>query len=72
MAQPPRGKVYQLWFNDDGTMRPAGLMDADRSDQVVQLQGAVDGASGMGVTAEPVGRSDQPTSGPVVLMSLPT
>ncbi|MCQ4205631.1 anti-sigma factor [Streptomyces longispororuber] len=71
MARPPRGKVYQLWFDDGGTMRDAGLMDAGRSDQAVLLSGDVDGASGMGVTVEPAGGSDHPTSEPVALMRLP-
>ncbi|MET8682869.1 anti-sigma factor [Streptomyces sp. NPDC004732] len=72
MARPPRGKVYQLWFNDGGTMRAAGLMDAGRTHQAVLLHGAVEGASGMGVTVEPTGGSDRPTSDPVALMAFPT
>ncbi|MFC8244302.1 anti-sigma factor [Streptomyces chartreusis] len=71
MAEPPRGKVYQLWFDDRGTMRPAGLMDPHRADQSVLLQGAVDGADGMGITVEPAGGSPEPTSEPVAVMALP-
>ncbi|WP_031054754.1 anti-sigma factor, partial [Streptomyces sp. NRRL WC-3774] len=71
MARPPGGKVYQLWFDEQGTMRSAGLMDPGRSDQAVLMRGAVDGASGMGVTVEPAGGSTHPTSAPVALMSLP-
>ncbi|MFI8305473.1 anti-sigma factor domain-containing protein [Streptomyces sp. NPDC085927] len=71
-ARPPGGKVYQLWFDDGGTMRPAGLMDPGRSDQAVLMQGPVDRASGMGITVEPGGGSKQPTTDPVALMSLPT
>nr|WP_237499883.1 anti-sigma factor [Streptomyces sp. SID8379] len=71
MEHPPSGKVYQLWFDDDGTMRSAGLMDADQSDQTVLLDGAVGGASGMGITVEPAGGSDRPTSDPVALMRFP-
>ncbi|MFJ9543665.1 anti-sigma factor domain-containing protein, partial [Streptomyces sp. NPDC101225] len=71
MAHPPGGKVYQLWFDDRGTMRSAGLMDPGRSDQAVLLRGAVDGASGMGVTVEPAGGSKSPTTAPVALMSFP-
>ncbi|MEB8336869.1 anti-sigma factor [Streptomyces endophyticus] len=71
MAHPPQGKVYQLWFDDAGTMRSAGLMDTARSDQAVLLSGAVDGASGMGITVEPAGGSDQPTTDPVALMRFP-
>ncbi|MFE0510094.1 anti-sigma factor domain-containing protein [Streptomyces sp. NPDC058964] len=72
MAHPPAGKVYQLWFDDNGTMRSAGLMDPHRSDQTVLLQGAVDGASGMGITVEPAGGSRQPTSDPLALMHFST
>ncbi|MBO7939251.1 anti-sigma factor [Streptomyces antibioticus] len=72
MSAPPRGKVYQLWFADDGgKMRSAGLMDPDRSSQAVLMQGAVDGASGIGITVEPAGGSKQPTSTPVALLGVP-
>ncbi|WP_329282324.1 anti-sigma factor [Streptomyces sp. NBC_01451] len=71
MARPPAGKVYQLWFDDGGTMRSAGLMDPGRSDQAVLLQGGVDGASGMGVTVEPAGGSKQPTTSPLTLVHFP-
>ncbi|MFJ6086763.1 anti-sigma factor domain-containing protein [Streptomyces sp. NPDC092369] len=72
MAHPADGKVYQLWFNDGGAMRSAGLMDPGRSDQTVLLRGAVDGASGVGVTVEPAGGSKQPTTTPVALLNFPT
>ncbi|MFD3313163.1 anti-sigma factor domain-containing protein [Streptomyces sp. NPDC058694] len=71
MADPPQGKVYQLWFDDGGTMRSAGLMDPGRSDQSVLMHGALDGASGMGITIEPTGGSEQPTSTPLALMNFP-
>ncbi|MFF3849673.1 anti-sigma factor domain-containing protein [Streptomyces sp. NPDC002328] len=71
MAPPPPGQVYQLWFDDDGSMRSAGLMDSRRSDQAVLLRGDVDGASGMGVTLEPAGGSRQPTSAPLAQMRFP-
>ncbi|MFG2282315.1 anti-sigma factor domain-containing protein [Streptomyces asoensis] len=71
MSRPPGGKVYQLWFDDGGTMRSAGLMDPGRSSQSVLLRGALDGASGMGVTVEPAGGSPQPTSAPLALMTFP-
>ncbi|MBQ0855326.1 anti-sigma factor [Streptomyces sp. BH-SS-21] len=71
MAAPPSGKVYQLWFNDDGTMRSAGLMDSHRTAEAVLLEGDVDNASGMGITVEPAGGSAEPTSDPVALMKFP-
>ncbi|WP_405648357.1 anti-sigma factor domain-containing protein [Streptomyces sp. NBC_00019] len=71
MASPPGGKVYQLWFDDGGAMRSAGLMDPARADQAVLMRGPVDSASGMGITVEPDGGSKQPTSAPLALMTLP-
>ncbi|WP_327728578.1 anti-sigma factor [Streptomyces sp. NBC_00487] len=72
MTSPPGGKVYQLWFDDDGAMRSAGLMDPARADQAVLMRGAVDTASGMGITIEPSGGSKRPTSAPVALMDFPS
>ncbi|QES44633.1 anti-sigma factor [Streptomyces venezuelae] len=71
MARPPKGKVYQLWFDDGGSMRSAGLMDPDRSASTVLMRGGVGKATGMGITVEPAGGSDAPTSSPVALMELP-
>ncbi|MFJ8931473.1 anti-sigma factor domain-containing protein [Streptomyces sp. NPDC102364] len=72
MTAPPHGKVYQLWFDDGGTMRSAGLMDPGRESQTVLMAGAVGDSTGMGITVEPSGGSDRPTSKPLALMSLPT
>ncbi|MFJ9639632.1 anti-sigma factor domain-containing protein [Streptomyces sp. NPDC101178] len=71
MERPPSGKVYQLWFNDGGTMRSAGLMDPSASDDAVLLDGPVDRATGMGITVEPAGGSAEPTSDPVAVMDFP-
>ncbi|WP_228991345.1 anti-sigma factor domain-containing protein [Streptomyces sp. DH8] len=71
MERPPSGKVYQLWFDDAGTMRSAGLMDPRAGDGAVLLDGPVGRASGMGITVEPAGGSAGPTSAPVALMDFP-
>jgi hypothetical protein len=63
--------VYQLWFADGGRMRDAGLMDPHLSTQTLVLRGAVNGASGMGVTVEPAGGSTEPSSAPVALLAFP-
>ncbi|KOX11508.1 anti-sigma factor [Streptomyces sp. NRRL B-3648] len=72
MTEPPRGKVYQLWFADGGKMRSAGLMRPDRRSQSVLMQGRVDGTSGVGITVEPAGGSPQPTSAPIGLLGIPS
>ncbi|THA67209.1 anti-sigma factor [Streptomyces sp. A0642] len=76
LDEAPSGKVYQLWFDDRGTMRSAGLMRASgdgglSTTYAALLDGPVDGATGMGVTVEPAGGSAHPTSAPVALMNLP-
>ncbi|WP_329285727.1 anti-sigma factor [Streptomyces sp. NBC_00691] len=71
MAPPPAGKVYQLWYDDGGTMRDAGLMDPGATTQATLLAGPVNRASGVGVTVEPAGGSPSPTSAPVAVLALP-
>ncbi|RDG38637.1 anti-sigma factor [Streptomyces corynorhini] len=72
MPKPPSGKVYELWYNDGGTMRAAGLMDPTTSSPSTLMEGSVKGASGMGITVEPAGGSKQPTSDPLALMDFPS
>ncbi len=62
----PSGKVYQLWFNDAGTMRPAGLLPSSSSTTL--LNGPINGAAGVGVTVEPSGGSAHPSGAPVMLL----
>jgi len=62
------GQTYQLWFADNGRMRPAGLL---RHDGGLVMEGKVGKATGMGVTVEPAGGSPQPTTTPLALMTLP-
>ncbi|MGW2866269.1 anti-sigma factor, partial [Streptomyces sp. NPDC001205] len=71
LPRPPSGKVYQLWYDDSGTMRPAGLMDPARTTEAVLLTGPVGQASGMGLTVEPAGGSIHPTTTPLALMAFP-
>ncbi|MDI3417789.1 anti-sigma factor [Streptomyces luteolus] len=68
----PEGKVYQLWFDDGGEMRSAGLVRTGTDDRSATLMdGPVGKASGMGITVEPAGGSPRPTTSPLGLMPLP-
>jgi len=68
MSQPPSGKVFQLWLEDaTGHMTSAGLMPGG-GDQVLVLAGDATHSKAAGVTVEPPGGSDQPTSAPVALI----
>ncbi|MFI2210560.1 anti-sigma factor domain-containing protein [Streptomyces sp. NPDC020141] len=69
MARPPAGKVYQLWYEEGGAMRPAGLMDPGRTSEAVLMAGRLGGAKGMGITLEPAGGSPLPTSAPLAAVA---
>ncbi|HET7684402.1 MAG TPA: anti-sigma factor [Marmoricola sp.] len=67
MPEAPSGKVYELWLqNRAGEMVPAGLMP-DGGDQEVVLDGDAAAATAAGITVEPAGGSDTPTSAPIAL-----
>ncbi|WP_367047986.1 anti-sigma factor [Streptomyces sp. Je 1-332] len=68
---PPGDKVYEMWFNDRGTMRAAGLLESRSGDQTVLMDGTLQGATGMGLTIEPAGGSRTPTLPPVGLIEFP-
>lgn len=70
MVAPPEGRVYQVWFQtpaDD--MVPAGVMEPV-PDQTLVLDGPAAQATAVGITVEPVGGSEAPTSEPIVLFDL--
>lgn len=66
MPPAPEGRVYQVWLQKGDRMVPAGLM-SEGGHQEVLLDGKVAGASGAGITVEPEGGSEEPTSAPVAL-----
>ncbi len=71
LPPPPAGKVYELWLQrPDGTMAKAGLVsDVSGVRDGVVLQGDAATATGAGITLEPAGGSDAPTTTPLALVS---
>lgn len=70
MALPPSGKTYQLWLQTPaGQMVPAGLMP-EEADTTYVLDGDASKATGVGITVEPDGGSDHPTTQPIALFPL--
>jgi anti-sigma-K factor RskA len=69
---PPAGHVYQMWFVPaSGTARSAGTMGADSMPPVGgEVIPALDSATAVAVTVEPGSGSSQPTSTPIVTISL--
>ncbi|MEV6583594.1 anti-sigma factor [Streptomyces sp. NPDC051582] len=68
LPDPGAGRTYQLWFDDHGAMRPAGLLTQDGA---TLMEGGLQGASGVGLTVEPAGGSARPTTRPLTLLALP-
>ncbi len=72
LEAPPQGQVYQAWWvGADGTARSAGLLAEEAvQDGETLLEGAYAGAAAVGLTVEPAGGSDQPTSEPFAVVPL--
>ena len=67
MPPPPDGMVYQLWLEQPTSgMVSAGVMPV-KADQTVMLEGDAATANAAGITIEPEGGSDHPTSDPIAL-----
>jgi anti-sigma-K factor RskA len=67
MPPAPSGRVYEVWLQTPaGTMERAGLMSRAGSTTVV-LDGDAATATGAGITVEPEGGSDSPTTDPIAL-----
>lgn len=70
MRHAPTGKDYQLWLQTPaGVMEPAGVMP-DLRDATVLLDGDASRATGVGITVEPDGGSERPTSEPIAVFPL--
>jgi hypothetical protein len=69
----PATQDYQLWQITPGRIRSAGLMRPDAEGNIAPIvAGAVAGGTAqMGVTVEPAGGSEQPTTRPLLLVDLP-
>ncbi|GAA4989441.1 anti-sigma factor [Kitasatospora paranensis] len=64
----PAGKAYELWLDDGGAARPAGLLHGP--DGSLILDAPVHGARGIGLTLEPAAGSPIPTTDPILLLPL--
>jgi len=63
-------KVYQLWYIGDDGPRSAGIVPAEGCECTFQLlDGTMQPGDVVGVTVEPTGGSDQPTTTPIVVIA---
>jgi anti-sigma-K factor RskA len=72
LKQPPSDRTYELWFmTADGSARPAGLIKVGSDGKVTQLlNGSLGDAAQVGITIEPSGGSKQPTTQPVLAITV--
>lgn len=70
LAPAPAGRTYQIWYlGADGSAASAGFVP-DSTTGAVLLAGDPRTASGVGVTLEPAGGSPQPTTTPVLAVTV--
>jgi hypothetical protein len=64
----PGDKTYELWYIRDGKATAAGTMTPDSGDPATWrvLEGTMSAGDTVGVTVEPRGGSEQPTTQPIV------
>jgi anti-sigma-K factor RskA len=72
LDQLPSGKVLEAWVQREGTIEPVpALLVPDRKGQAETTITDMNGVDTVMVTAEPQGGSKEPTSPPIVTMSVP-
>lgn len=65
-------KVYQLWFIGPSRVRSAGLLPAPSGGRTAPvLASGLQAQDEIGMTVEPAGGTSQPTTKPILVMSLP-
>jgi anti-sigma-K factor RskA len=68
----PGSQVYELWMMGGDGVRPAGLLERAADGTVVPvLATPLRGDERVGLTVEPAGGSDQPTTTPIMIAELP-
>jgi hypothetical protein len=68
----PSSKVYQLWLIGPRGTRSAGLLPASSAGRTAPvLASGLQAGDKVGMTVEPAGGTSQPTTKPILLLSLP-
>ena len=72
MSEAPNGHAYQLWLlTDDEQAIPAGFLAIGEDGTGKQImRGEMDGVIAVGITVEPAGGSEQPTTEPMAVLTL--
>lgn len=68
LSAPPEGSTYQAWYIDADGPRSAGTFDASGASTAFLLDGSLTEGTAVGVTVEPDGGSDAPTTDPILVV----
>ncbi|MCX4912375.1 anti-sigma factor [Streptomyces sp. NBC_00687] len=72
LPQLGKDRVYELWYAaKTGDLRPAGLLPGSGGGHAQVLRGSLEDVAAVGITAEPAGGSEQPTSEPLGIVTVP-
>ncbi|WP_405217472.1 anti-sigma factor [Agrococcus sp. Ld7] len=64
----PAGRDYQAWYIDGGGARSAGVFQTEGASTAVLLEGQLAEGDVVGVTVEPEGGSEAPTTEPILVV----
>lgn len=67
MPELPADRVYELWYITDEAM-PAGIIELESGQNFRVLDGPLPDRAKVGLTIEPEGGSEQPTTEPILVM----
>lgn len=72
MSEAPNGHAYQLWLiTEDEQALPAGFLKVGEDGHGEQImRGEMEGVIAVGITVEPEGGSEQPTTEPIAVLPL--
>ncbi|MFC8303594.1 anti-sigma factor domain-containing protein [Specibacter sp. NPDC057265] len=70
MPELPADKSYELWLISAAGAVPAGLMGGTEQPALQILEGQLGAATHVGITVEPAGGSDEPTTTPLLVQEI--
>lgn len=68
LSAAPEGSTYQAWYIDADGPQSAGIFDSSGEVTTFLLDGAFSAGAAVGVTVEPAGGSDAPTTDPILVV----
>lgn len=68
LGAAPEGRIYQAWYIDAAGPHDAGVFDAEGDSTAIVLEGELSAGAVVGVTVEPAGGSEAPTTDPILVV----